>query len=975
MKPSFRTIGPGACVLALSLLPPLHAETVLIDFGNASSYRGASQTGADANGYSWTSIYSGAYYSSLVDLANNATTLGIGFSASTGLGTDSYNGPSGATSIPPAQAEIDAANINASSLGILGGSKAAAFDFYNAKDGRFVVQGLNVNETYNLTFFGSKKYTAGTSTTDYGVYTDSTYATAVGSTSLSVGVVASGTNNTGTTATIAGLTPQTSNTLYVRFGASAYTANGYLNEMSIVGYVPYTDGTTHTLGSAKSYPGNTLLGGTTTVNANIAGALGGGTSALQMEAGGGTIALGADQTVLSLIGSGNLALSTSANTLTINTGGSTTFSVLAGSNGSTVTNDYAGILSGSGTISKTGSGTQILSGANTFSGSVQTSAGTLSLNNVNALQNAKLDTLYTGTGSVAFGIAGTNTYNLGGLAGNKAIALATNSLNVSTATGATVYDGALGGSGSLTKSGANTLTLRGNNSFTGAVTISAGTLQISDDGPAGGGTIGSTSGITNNSLLVYNLTVNDRTYANAISGTGTLTKTGGKSLTLSGTNSYTGATTISGGKLAVNGSTNAASAFTVQTGGTLGGSGAIGGTVGVQSGGHFAPGNSISATFATGALTLASGSFTDIELGTAGTSHAAPGTSDRTAVSGSLVLGGTLNVTNNAGANGDGSIGAGSYQIFTQTGTPTGSFASVVNVAGYHAKVDTTTSGSIYLDNYALATAGTIAAQDLGKARVGGSFSNSGSLGISNATASNSGFSEGLNATQGTVSGGVIAGGSNVSNLAGASSSTSLTVGFSTGTSGAKSGSTTIHFASSGSTSGYSDSAIGSQTVGVTGNVYDYAQAVFSLASGSAAGTLTPSGNNYILDFGAGLALNTNYTATIQLANGLLANAFQDNLRGSYGTTGDSSRFSSTAGTFSDLLSNTGNSFTVTFNTGSAGSFTGGLTLSGYSVQSGLTDAALTPVTLTLAGAAIPEPDVAVLLGGLGMLALMRRRC
>ena len=158
MKPSFRTISPGACVLALSLLPPLHAETVLIDFGNSSSYRGASQTGADANGYSWSSIYSGAYYSSLVDFANNATTLGIGFSASTALLTDSYNGPSGGTSTPITQTQIDAANTNASALGILGGSKAAAFDFYSATDGRFVIQNLNANETYNLTFFRSHKY-------------------------------------------------------------------------------------------------------------------------------------------------------------------------------------------------------------------------------------------------------------------------------------------------------------------------------------------------------------------------------------------------------------------------------------------------------------------------------------------------------------------------------------------------------------------------------------------------------------------------------------------------------------------------------------------------------------------------------------------------------------------------------------------------------------------------------------------------
>ena len=541
-QPSNGSIFTGLILIVLSSATLVQGQAVLVDFGNASSYRGASQTGADANGNYWTSIYSGAYYSNLADLSNSATTWGIGFNTSTGLAADSYNGPSGATSNPITQTEIDTANINAAALGILGGSKAAACDYYVATDGRFVVQGLNSNQTYNLSFFGSHKYNT-VNTTDYGVYTDSTYATAVSSTSLNVGV--GGTNNTSTVATLANLTTQAGNQIFVRFGASGFTANGYLNELAIVGFVPYTAGGSVTLSAAKSYPGNTILSGTTTVDANFAGALGGGTSALELGAGGGALNLGASQSVAALIGAGNLALTTSSNTLTLD--GTTTASFNVGG-GAMAANDFSGILSGSGTISKTGSGSQTFSGANPFSGTFKVSAGTLNLNHVNALQAATLDTSYGGTETIAFAVAGTNTYNVAGLVGNHAIDLGGNTLDI-TASTPCFYDGAIGGSGSLVKSGAATVTLRGTNTLTGSLTIAAGTVQISDDGPAGGGTIGTTSGIVNNGGLAYFLTNNARTYANSISGTGWLTKTGTNSLTLAGINSYTGDTTVNGGTL------------------------------------------------------------------------------------------------------------------------------------------------------------------------------------------------------------------------------------------------------------------------------------------------------------------------------------------------------------------------------------------------------------------------------------------
>ncbi len=119
-----------------------------------------------------------------------------------------------------------------------------------------------------------------------------------------------------------------------------------------------------------------------------------------------------------------------------------------------------------------------------------------------------------------------------------------------------VYDGnspqTLGGviSGpiSLTvKSG--TLTLSGANTYTGGTIVSNGVLQVGNGGTKG--TIGS-GNVTNGSSLVFNRSDNV-TFANVISGGGSVVQQGSGTLTLAGANTYTGPTTVSNGTMAIAG--------------------------------------------------------------------------------------------------------------------------------------------------------------------------------------------------------------------------------------------------------------------------------------------------------------------------------------------------------------------------------------------------------------------------------------
>lgn len=217
------------------------------------------------------------------------------------------------------------------------------------------------------------------------------------------------------------------------------------------------------------------------------------------------------------------------------------------------------------------------------------------------------------------------------------------------------------GVGALTKTGAGTLALTADNLYAGGTVISAGRLQLGNQGITGS----VTGDIVDNAALVIKRL--DAVALNGtISGTGSVAQAGSGITTFTGSNSYTGTTQVATGTLLVNGNqTTATGLTTVASGATLGGNGTLGGNVLVQNGGTLAPGASVgtAGTLTTGSLTLSPTSVLAVDLGRAG---AVGGRfNDLVKVTGDLVLGGTVNVTEPEG----GTFGAGVYRLIDYTGT------------------------------------------------------------------------------------------------------------------------------------------------------------------------------------------------------------------------------------------------------------------------------------------------------------------
>ena len=258
------------------------------------------------------------------------------------------------------------------------------------------------------------------------------------------------------------------------------------------------------------------------------------------------------------------------------------------SNGST----YGGAISGTGHLYKQGAGSLTLTGAHAYTGTTSIYAGTLAVG-MGGLLSASSMIRLDGTGRLDISGSGSDQTitALAGGAGTQVL-LGGHNLIINPPFN-TSFAGVMSGAGGLIKNGTGTLTLTGDNTYTGDTVVSAGTLFIGN-----GGTTGSIAGNIVNNAEVYIDRSDDSTYSGAISGTGILIKQGAGTLTLTGAHANTGFTYIDGGTLAVGmgGSLSASSTILLNGSGRLdiSGSGSdqsivtLGGAAGTQVllGGH-----------------------------------------------------------------------------------------------------------------------------------------------------------------------------------------------------------------------------------------------------------------------------------------------------------------------------------------------------------------------------------------------------
>jgi autotransporter-associated beta strand protein len=317
---------------------------------------------------------------------------------------------------------------------------------------------------------------------------------------------------------------------------------------------------TLTLAGANTYTGKT------TINAGI-------------------VTLGAnnvmpDTSEVVLADTAGVALNVNGKTDTIGSlsgGGTTGGNITLGTSGALTANqftygDFAGVISGDGSFTKSSYGVLKLSSVNTYTGATAVTGGDLIIMINGGIPNTALS--LTGTSRLLLLQDGLslNVGTLSGTSGALAWLYPNSTLTINQASDAT-FAGIIkdNTSGSVTKVGTGTLTLTGSNTYKGATTVSAGTLSLSANNAIassiatnvasganlninGTQTIGALSGLGNVNLSSGVLTVSQRIfseYSGVMGGTGSFTKSGVGVLKLNNNNTYSGNTILAGGEIII----------------------------------------------------------------------------------------------------------------------------------------------------------------------------------------------------------------------------------------------------------------------------------------------------------------------------------------------------------------------------------------------------------------------------------------
>ncbi|TNB48513.1 autotransporter domain-containing protein, partial [Martelella lutilitoris] len=258
----------------------------------------------------------------------------------------------------------------------------------------------------------------------------------------------------------------------------------------------------------------------------------------------------------------------SGDTLTLVSANADNLAEIAVGPGAATTATINSVLDGTAGINKTGAGELVLAGDNLYSGGTRLTGGVLTVS-----KDANL-----GASSAGIAFAGGTLKATTGFSTGRSMTVdkhggtidVENGSDTLTATGV-ISDEPGNGGGVLEKTGAGTLALAGNNTYSGGTAIREGTVSIGKDqnlGAATGGVLldgGRLSTASSFSTArTFQLTGNGGTidiaagadtltatgrFVNATGQTGSLTKTGSGTLVMTDDNTYTGKTTVEDGTL------------------------------------------------------------------------------------------------------------------------------------------------------------------------------------------------------------------------------------------------------------------------------------------------------------------------------------------------------------------------------------------------------------------------------------------